>query len=314
MIPAPGETPGEWWGATGWSAQRDHARFDAERRLPARRARGRARRRRAPPAPRGRHRLRPAVRVRALAGRPDDACWPAATTASSRSPSSARSRASGSGSSVVEVPGGHLAALSQPEAVAARHHRLSALNRSGSARMSISTIRPPAIVNPATANAPLRRRHDEARGAVDERGPRDAARATRRSRPGRSRRAAPRITCIAPSRSTRRTTSGSSTASSASKSPSRAAARNASTISRWRARSASGSGVAAAHAAPGAAGELPRGGRRAVHDRRDRLERHARTGRAGRTRAAPPGVSVSSTTSSASPTGRPAAPRPPGRR
>ena len=67
----------------------------------------------------------PDVPTTVLAGR-DDRFFPLAFQRERR-PRAARR------STWCEVPGGHLAALSQPEAVAARDHRLSARSRAGSA-------------------------------------------------------------------------------------------------------------------------------------------------------------------------------------
>jgi len=75
--------------------------------------------------------------------------------------------------------------------------------------------------------------------------------------------------------SARSTISGSSTATSASKSPFCTAARNASTTRRWVRRSASEGGLAA-DLSTRPARELARGDDRAIHDRRDLLERHAK--------------------------------------
>ena len=119
MIPAPGETAGEWWENTGSGEARAAAAraggydeaFDVDTLLPPRRRPGDPGHRRG--APRGRRRVRDAVRLHGVAA---DAAL-AGTTASSRWSSSA-AWARAARPRRVEVPGGHLAALSQPEAVA----------------------------------------------------------------------------------------------------------------------------------------------------------------------------------------------------
>ncbi len=88
---------------------------------------------------------------------------------------------------------------------------------------------------------------------------------------------APRSTPVASGRlappSDRTTTSGSSTATSRSRSPPRAAAKNASTTSRWRDRSASGTGAPWTRRRPRLASWRVAVGR-AIEDRRDLVERH----------------------------------------
>ena len=150
MIPLPGETPGAWWDATGWSAQRTTA-IDAERDflhdVPADVLAAGERHQR-PEAdivfgqPCAFERW-PDVPTTVLAGR-DDRFFPLAFQREVARRAARARRGGGAG----RAPG-----RAQPaRGGGGRDHRLSALSRSGSARMSISTIRSPAIVKPATAN------------------------------------------------------------------------------------------------------------------------------------------------------------------
>src|SRR5919204_5639241 len=182
--------------------------------------------------------------------------------------------------------------------------RSSRLSRSGSARMSISTIVPPRTVKPATENG------RPSRTLTVPAVPLISAGCTYRSScekdiAARATASAPRTTRDIPAggapASARTTTSGSSTRRSASKSPARAAATKPSTRARWLARSASGGGAA------------PRTRRRArlasclvAADERPTIGAISSKGTANmscRTKASrSAGVSVSSTTSSARPT------------
>ena len=187
MIPAPGETPGEWWDATGWSAQRDHATFDAERDflhdVPADVLAAGERHQR-PEAdivfgqPCAFERW-PDVPTTVLAGR-DDRFFPFAFQR--------RSRASGSGSTWRRCPAEHLAALSQPEAVARRASQVERAQPVGVGE-DVDLDDPLARDREAgDRERPLRRRHDEAGGPLTSAGRACRDRASVASRPGRSRR------------------------------------------------------------------------------------------------------------------------------
>ena len=183
---------------------------------------------------------------------------------------------------------------------------------------SIATIRPPATVKAIDRERPPVRRDDHAGDAVDQRRPdeRRAASANVSARPATA--SAPRTITATSGRARRRRRAarrrGRARRRAPSKSPSRAAAKNASTTSRWRRRSASGAGGRALHPAAGPARELPRRGRRAVDDRRDLVERHARTCRAARTRAARPAPASRARPAARARPSRRAAPRARGRR
>src|SRR5438445_1229810 len=120
----------------------------------------------------------------------------------------------------------------------ARIVKSSCRSRSGSASKSIATIFPPAVVNRNTTRGRSPAIHTSPAAPFTSAGCAAWARPLKVSATA----CAPRTSAAAPIRtaagSARSTTSGSSTASSAAKSPPREAARNASTSSRWRVRSA----------------------------------------------------------------------------